>query len=239
MFIGFVQPPPRGIVEVLIIVNSSLHEYGLNIEKHEPGQSLHNFQLNLLEGMEYQEPKYQTREVLTPIEMIALKKSTFDCYEDNSMKMTNCINDYINQKLDCILPWTTKASNMKLCRGPEKLIQFRKLHADLTSKESKTELFKKGCMKPNCVTRKWKKSYKSTKKNTNTVIRYTLPSNIYTIKKQEILLADFSTFLADCGSYLGLFLGASILSLTDLLAFYLRRFYELMRKIAVSLKESV
>ena len=34
--------------------------------------------------------------------------------------------------------------------------------------------------------------------------------------KDEIRLADFSTFMADCGSYLGLFLGASILSLSEI-----------------------
>ena len=34
--------------------------------------------------------------------------------------------------------------------------------------------------------------------------------------KEEIKLADFSTFMADCGSYLGLFLGASILSLSEI-----------------------
>ena len=208
----------------------------MHIEKHEAGQSLHNFQLNLLEGLEYHEPNSQSREVLTPIETISLKKSTFDCYTENTFQRTNCIDDYINEKLDCILPWTTtKVSNMKfLCNGPEKLLQFRKLHAELTSEESKTELTQKGCMKSNCVTRKWKKSYKSTRKDNNTIIRYNLPSDIYTIRRQEILLADFSTFLADCGSYLGLFLGASVLSLTDLLMSYFKRGYNFMRAIFVA-----
>ena len=36
------------------------------------------------------------------------------------------------------------------------------------------------------------------------------------LQRKEIRLADFSTFIADCGSYLGLFLGASILSLSDI-----------------------
>ena len=88
----------------------------MHIEKHEPGQSLHNFQLNLLEGLEYQEPNSQSREVLTPIETISLKKSTFDCYESNNFKRTNCINDYINEKLDCILPWTTTEGS-EIIRG--------------------------------------------------------------------------------------------------------------------------
>ena len=46
-------------------------------------------------------------------------------------------------------------------------------------------------------------------------------SDAYTIQRKEILIADFSTFVVDCGSYLGLFLGASILSLTDTVLAYI------------------
>ena len=42
-----------------------------------------------------------------------------------------------------------------------------------------------------------------------------MPLDAKVLQRQEVLLADFSTFVVDCGSYLGLFLGASILSLTD------------------------
>ena len=35
-------------------------------------------------------------EVLAETETIHVKKSTYDCYEDNSMKMTHCINEIIN-----------------------------------------------------------------------------------------------------------------------------------------------
>ena len=36
-----------------------------------------------------------------------------------------------------------------------------------------------------------------------------------TIKKRKILLVDYSNFIADGGAFLGLYLGASVLSLTD------------------------
>ena len=42
------------------------------------------------------------------------------------------------------------------------------------------------------------------------------------LQRKEVLLADFGTFLADIGSYLGFFLGASILSLTELGLAYLK-----------------
>ena len=37
------------------------------------------------------------------------------------------------------------------------------------------------------------------------------------VQKTEVKIADFGTFVADFGGYLGLFLGASILSITDIL----------------------
>ena len=52
-------------------------------------------------------------------------------------------------------------------------------------------------------------------------LSFGLLSDAYTIKRGEILLADFSTFVVDCGSYLGLFLGASILSITDSAVIYI------------------
>ena len=50
-----------------------------------------------------------------------------------------------------------------------------------------------------------------------------LPYSAKVYVKQEIKLADMSNFIADCGPYLGLFFGASLLSLTDLIVSHLLR----------------
>ena len=50
----------------------------------------------------------------------------------------------------------------------------------------------------------------------STVITFLITEKSKTLHRKEILLADFTTLLADCGSYLGLFLGASILSISEL-----------------------
>ena len=49
-----------------------------------------------------------------------------------------------------------------------------------------------------------------------TLILFAVPDTSKTLVRREIMLADFATFMADCGSYLGLFLGASILSLSEI-----------------------
>ena len=87
-----------------------------------------------------------------------------------------------------------------------------------TSEENMKKLEERGCLKPNCLQTYWKNSYISYSNGDPNCTRlsFALLSNAYTIQRKEILLADFSTFMVDCGSYLGLFLGASILSLTEI-----------------------
>ena len=47
---------------------------------------------------------------------IMLKKSRYDCFEDNSMNSKDCINELIAEEIGCKLPWekTTKKFQEKL-----------------------------------------------------------------------------------------------------------------------------
>ena len=208
-------PPEQGFIQLVINVEDSTGGSHY-VEKHQPGQSLHPFDFDLVGNFEiYHKGKGYT-EMTSSIETISLKKSNYDCYEDNSMRTTDCINDFIAQQLDCSLPWT---SNQKLegCSGPEKLVQFRNLTRYIAS--YKDQLEQKGCLKPNCITKKWVKVYHEIwypPNENQTLILFAVPDTSKTVVRREIRLADFATFMADCGSYLGLFLGASILSLSEI-----------------------
>merc|ERR1711963_848380 len=94
------------------------------------------------------------------------------------------------------------------CEGKAKLEEFRQFYRDISTTKMTEEIEKKGCFLPNCKRTSWKKAYVDTFEYNNldnaTRLWIGLPSNTYTIQRQEILLADFSTFVADCGSYLGL-----------------------------------
>ena len=71
----------------------------------------------------------------------------------------------------------------------------------------------------NCITTEWSmKNHQETweTESNKTILNFAVSGTSKTIIRKEIKLADFSTFLADCGSYMGLFLGASILSLSQL-----------------------
>ena len=150
------------------------------------------------------------------------------------MKMTNCINDFYALQLGCKLPWAlgSKLKGYPNCKSPEELVQFRNLSYYITTDEMKVQVEKYGCLKPNCRTYKWIKSQYSELwgRNVDGVGTYghglyvVIPSTSKLLRRQEVMLADFGTFAADCGSYLGLFLGMSVLTITDILLTLIKRF---------------
>ena len=206
---------------------------GHYVEKHEPGQSLLNYNFDFLQNFEIYWQSNGYTEVPTSIETVSIKKSTYDCYEDNSMKMNDCINEYIAEQMNCYLPWAKQHSemNLELCSGPEKLELFRNISFHITSSKYKSGIREKGCLKPNCVKKKWTKVYHEVWPawGNNTVIIQAVPDTATTLRRKEIRLADFSTFMADCGSYLGLFLGASILSLSDIGITLVKKVHKIMK----------
>ena len=217
-------------------LNSGIGADGFYLEKHALGQSFHNFGFkwgNMLD-LVYMEKGYT--QVLVTVETTKLNLRSYDCDEDNAINITDCINDFINEELKCQLPWLKETSSidLELCTGSEKLKEYRKIYTHLTSTSTIERIRKKGCLRPNCKTKSWEKSYSDVYDfdiNNGTIIWFGLPYNTYTIHRKEILLADFSTFMADCGSYLGLFLGASVLSLTDLAIIYTKKLIHIARRI--------
>ena len=163
-----------------------------------------------------------------------VKRSKYDCYEDNSMYITDCINEFYAKQLKCNLPWATKMDpDLKQCESKDELEQFRKLSVDITFSNNTEKIKEMGCFKLNCLQTTWTKNSNEEKyamKN-ETKLRIIMTAMSKVIRRQEIRLADFSTFLADCGGYLGLFLGASLLSITDAIIAYARRSLRFARKV--------
>ena len=169
-------------------------------------------------------------EMLKETDTTFLKKSTYDCYEDNSIRMTNCMNEFYAKELGCKLPWDTESKlddQLKNCETAVQLDTFRNLSNYITSKTLISKVKKYGCLKPNCRKITWKKAehtevYDQPGQPGHKLV-VVMPHNAKVLQRQEVKLADMGSFVADCGSYLGLFVGASILSLTDILIYTLKR----------------
>ena len=85
---------------------------GFYYERHEEGNSKQNYDFDETYGFEFSmltNHKGSLEAIAAEIVTISLKKFNYDCNEDNSMKMTDCINDFYAENLGCQLPWTTSA----------------------------------------------------------------------------------------------------------------------------------
>ena len=191
-----------------------------------------SFQL-LSPGIGYSDFMIQT-------ETISLKKSKYNCFEDNSMIFKDCINDFISEQIKCQLPWAKQTTNFSVCKTEEDLKSFRNLSIHIRKKDNKHKIDERGCFKHNCKRTTWIKNQyieRWVDGNNDTSIYLSILSSSKVVIRKEILLADYSTFIADCGSYLGLFVGASVLSLTDTFVAYFKRLYNSLLT-RISMKKS-
>jgi hypothetical protein len=86
------------------------------VEKHEAGQSRHNYLINFnndAEVFSYQNGGASMK-ILTPRIYEKLKTKKHDCMEGKSQRFTQCMNKFITKKLDCVLPWLEIGGNGNL-----------------------------------------------------------------------------------------------------------------------------
>ena len=189
-----------------------------SIEVHEEDQSKHNYyidrrKIEYILNNEISFVKFG-KQIVTK----NLKTSKRDCQEDNSIKLTNCLNSFYAKKLGCILPWVQESGER--CTGKEKFEEFRNLTKGIEEPEIQKELLDQRCTIPNCHRRTW--TIDSTKmvdsnlakgqNQSSSVILYYFPRNTQVLVRNEILLYTFSSFVADVGGFLGLLLGESLVS---------------------------
>ena len=187
--------------------------------KHEKDQSSHIFDMEKSHSFQLLRFKERFAEYNNQIETTYLKKSNYDCHQDDSMFFKDCINEFITDKMGCMLPWIKQNPEaLPTCQTKTELQSFRDLYAKITSQAIRDEIERKGCFVQNCKRTIWIKNQYSErwlKASKQTKLWMYIPSTAKVLQRREILLANTSTFMADIGSYLGLFLGASILSLSD------------------------
>ena len=218
--VPYLDAPSQGNYFVsLTVKNEPRHLYYV---KHEHKQSQHNYEIDRSKSFQLVPVHKRHIEYLVETDTTRLKTGRHECMEDNSMKMKDCIDEFIAEELQCNLPWA-KTDQLKTCKSGEDLLSFRNLSFHITSPHFKAKLVDKGCFIPNCKKTVWvKNQYAKSyiEDYDSTQIRIFIPSTTTVIQRKEIQLANMATFMADFGSYLGLFLGGSILSLTEIALTY-------------------
>ena len=65
-------------------------------------------------------------QLLTKTQTTFVKRSKYDCYEDNSMYLTNCINEFYAKQLKCNLPWATNMDpDLNHCESEDELTSLK------------------------------------------------------------------------------------------------------------------
>ena len=118
--------------------------------KHEYQQAHHNYEFDMGLGFQISARGEGHKEYLIETETTSLKTSRYDCIEDNSMLMKECIDDFIAEELNCSLPWTNSKNGLRICQSEEDLVAFRTLSFNITSPYLRQKLSMKGCFRPNC-----------------------------------------------------------------------------------------
>ena len=205
------------------------------MQTHEAKQSPYNYVVDqgklkwIVNG--YQNVIFMGKQEVTK----RLKKSKFNCLEDNSNKQTECINEYYASKLNCTLPWVPSYSpnfpkNRQQCQGKEKFTEFRNLSMYIGNPEVIGELEKRGCIIPNCEERTWHiesfqkeniSNFNVSEENLILTISFSHSSKV--LVRNEINLYTVSSFFADIGGYLGLLLGESLISYFLLIIQWLKK----------------
>ena len=157
-----------------------------------------------------------------------MKKSKFNCHEDNSYKQTDCLNEYYASKLNCNLPWVTSnlSQNREQCQGKEKFTEFKNLSKAIGNPKVVEELQKRGCLIPNCKQRSWNiDSFQKEKElfGDKFLLTILFPHSSKVLVRNEINLYTVSSFFADVGGYMGLLLGESLVSYFLLIIIVLKK----------------
>ena len=138
------------------------------------------------------------------------------CEGDPSYSFATCAREKLSQRIGCRLPldkWSQQ--DRKICQSENEFKQFEQTHRTLYDAESDEIEEMVGCKKP-CTYNQFKFVY-----NTPEIVPLKLMQNVVgfwaasrkTQIEEEVLLYPFTSFVAEFGGALGLFLGFSFMTI--------------------------
>ena len=214
-----------------IAVNKTLLKQ-LAIEVHERDQSrIYLGVLNARTSLILDFPE------LSKIFELKMRRAKFvgeDCDPKNLQKSNKCMKNFIGDKMNCSLPWDKKPTK-RICSNPQDLFEYRQLRLKISRGYYTDELHDFGCalksMK-NCKETIWTAQREISVEDSRVILlgkilwqkilnpdEYGIvtisPVSTTVEETQEYYSYTKMDLLADIGGYMGLLLGASILSLFE------------------------
>lgn len=169
-----------------------------------------------------------------------------DCDSENKLDESNCYVDFITSKMGCQVPWHN-FSDIKLCETSEELQEYLKLRLMIHQNELDEELEQHGCISKslkNCESYEWplREAAKYTLKLANHFVQLFKWNDTVDVSNEKVVVFAFEpenkveflaeyyiygigNLVADTGGYMGLFLGASILTIFELILNVLKKVF--------------
>ncbi len=201
------------------------------LEFHEKGQSMINSDINW-NNVLYLRRNKDVEITFNYVTTVSVNDPNQPCNEQDSHSVSECVDHYIENKLGCKLPWLPTGATIDHSQMFGKIVELipdnteqrqcdsikdKDNFVKLIEKLDGHELTKAGCFAYNCMRHSWsiaKTTYFHENSNDSKIQFMFEKSQPVTVFKSSIAYG-FSNFVADFGGYLGLLLGASILSIYD------------------------
>ena len=151
--------------------------------------------------------------------------------------MTKCYNEFYMMKLNCSFPWIKSTQlPFKTCGSNHKVNDLVNLvnEVNIGTPNLMKELDDFGCNEQNCVKTNWRiASWQKIHLQNRTGITYfklTFPSAKKVSVTEESLAYTQLDLLADIGGYAGIFIGASMITIYDMILALLMKIWILLKR---------
>ena len=187
----------------------------LFIEVHEPGQSSFNHEWRWDRLSFLRAGADQLNMLTAQVSEMIPTKSTPCTPDPPGFSKSQCMDRFMESKLKCKLPWTTKSNGTRFCDKPNDLNGFINVYRKFKT----AELKQFGCMAQSCRQTQWNRVWVSEDKTEPDIGKFlvSFQSNMPTTFIRHSLSYGFANFVADFGGYLGLLLGGSLLAFFDII----------------------
>ena len=205
--------------QLYIYVNTLNYEWFVYI--HEQGHMVHNSLYNFGSALSYtviDNNTWKTVHEINGKEVSYLNDPRTPCQsKPRGEEMNTCIQHYIENMMGCQLPWHNDMTNMPKCTDNARYQAFLGAYDEIVSLDGFSIAKKTGCL-PSCIRNEFtmnvlsRMSYPDEGAQYNSYFYY--PGGRYH-QKVFYYTYDFTSYIADIGGLVGLFLGFSMLSIYD------------------------